>query len=257
MSLISMAVYSTNENKKDECLAKTLKSLDATVDFTKHRLMLSVNGATEVTKRIIYNHRDIIEKTFWNDENLGTAKAINKIWKERKEGEHVIKMDDDIVIHNKGWVDLLDEIVTIDPTIGQAGLKRKDCIETPWNENEYYRSELMMLPHTPGHRWVIVEKAHHVMGSCVLHSSKLLDAVGYLYQPDKYGWDDVLMSARSIGAGFKNVFLSHIDIDHIDGGQTPFQGWKERIAGKDLHLINELIHKYKDLKQDLYYDNIL
>lgn len=253
-ALVSMVVYSTEENKKDECLAKTLKSLDSTVDFKKHRLMLSVNGATEVTKRIIHNNRDIISHVFWNDENLGTARAINKIWQERKEGEHVVKMDDDVVIHQSGWLDLLEEIVTIDPTIGQAGLKRKDCIESTTHPDPYYRSELIQLPHTPGHKWITVEKVHHVMGTCVLHSSALIDKVGYLFQPSKYGWDDVLMSARSIGAGFSNVFASHIDIDHIDEGQTPFQGWKEKVALEHLHEINGLIHKYKVEKKDIYYN---
>ena len=132
-----MAVYSTEENKKDECLAKTLKSLDETVNFKRHRLMLSVNGATEVTKRIIHNNRDIIEKVFWNDENLGTAEAINKIIKERKPGEHIVKEDDDIVIHQAGWLDILEDIVNNDPLIGQAGLKRKDCIENPSHSDPY------------------------------------------------------------------------------------------------------------------------
>lgn len=253
MALISIACYSTHENKKDECLAKTLKSLDSTVDFKKHRLMLSVNGATEVTKRIIHNNRDIISHVFWNDENLGTARAINKIWQERKEGEHVVKMDDDVVIHQSGWLDLLEEIVTIDPTIGQVGLKRKDCIESTTHPDPYYRSELIQLPHTPGHKWITVEKVHHVMGTCVLHSSALIDKVNALYQPDLYGFDDVLMSKRSLVAGFKNVFASHIDIDHIDDGQTPYQGWKERVALRKMDEINQLMRDYESGKVSVFY----
>ena len=253
-ALISIAVFSTDENKKDECLAKTLKSLDETVNFKRHRLMLSVNGATEVTKRIIHNNRDIIEKVFWNETNLGTAEAINLIWKERKDGEHCIKEDDDIVIHQAGWLDILEDIVNNDPSIGQAGLKRKDCIENPSHPDPYYRSELKMLNHIPGHKWLIVEQCSHVMGSCVLHSSALLDKVGYLYQPKKYGWDDVLMSARSIGSGFKNVFYPHIEIDHIDDGSTPYQGWKERVAMEDLNLISGLINDYKSGAKSCYYN---
>ena len=253
MSLISMAVFSTDENKKDECLAKTLKSLDETVNFKRHRLMLSVNGATEVTKRIIHNNRDIIEKVFWNETNLGTAEAINLIWKERKPGEHAIKCDDDYVVHSSGWADEMEEAISVNPLIGQVGLKRKDCIETPYHNDPYFRSELIQLQHIPGHNWIIIEKAHHVMGTCVMHSSALLDKVGFLRQPHLYGYDDVLMSARSRGAGFINCFLSHIKIDHIDDGQTPYQTWKERHAGQYAPMIGDLMNKY--IKgDDIYYN---
>lgn len=255
MALISMAVFSTEENKKDECLAKTLKSLDETVNFKRHRLMLSVNGATEVTKRIIHNNRDIIEKVFWNETNLGTAEAINLIWKERKQGEHTIKCDDDYVVHSSGWVDEMEDVLSRDPSIGQVGLKRKDCIENPKHENPYFRSEIQMLPQIPGQRWIIVEKCSHVMGTCVMHSSALLDKVGYLFQPEtKYGFDDVLMSKRSIVAGFKNVFIPHINIDHIDEGKTPYQKWKEDTAMKKMELINKIMGEYVSGQKDVYYN---
>ena len=53
MALIAMAVYSTPENGKDEYLDKNFASLTRTVDFTKHRLILSVNAATEYTWQLI------------------------------------------------------------------------------------------------------------------------------------------------------------------------------------------------------------
>lgn len=248
-----MAVYSTDENKKDECLAKTLKSLDQTVNFKKHRLMLSVNGSTEITKRIIHNNRDIIEQVIWNDENLGTAEAINKLFRLRKPGEHAVKMDDDVVIHQDGWLDILEEIVNRDPTIGQAGLKRKDCIENDKHPDPYYRSTLISLPQIPGQRWLMVEQCSHVMGTCVLHSSYLLDKLISLWQPSCYGFDDVLMSKRSLVAGFKNVFYPHIEIDHIDDGKTPYQGWKERTALAKMEEINRLMRGYEDGSVSIVY----
>lgn len=254
--LIGMAVFSSEENKKDECLERTLESLSKTVDFNVHKLMLSVNGFTERTKNIIerYENLGVIDLTIWNPENLGTAEAINKVWSKRMPNQSCLKIDDDIVIKQEGWLDILVEVLERDPSIGQAGLKRKDCIENPSHPDPYYRSELRMLNHIPGHKWLLVEQCSHVMGSCVLHSSALLDKVGYLYQPKKYGWDDVLMSARSIGSGFKNVFYPHIEIDHIDEGSTPYQGWKERVAFEDIGLINELITGYKNGNKNCYYN---
>ena len=96
MALISMCVYSTPENKKDDCLLQTLLSLTETVDFSKHRLILSVNCYTETTLQILNQFKPILHKVIFNDTNLGTAEGINKAWAFREKGEHLLKMDDDI-----------------------------------------------------------------------------------------------------------------------------------------------------------------
>jgi len=260
--MICMAVYSTEENKKDEYLSRTLESLERTVDFTKHRLILSVNAYTPVTQLIFRNYRDIISEIIWNDINLGTAEAINLGWKTRKQGEHAIKMDDDVVIHQSGWVDLMEEICNVDKFIGQVGLKRKDLIENPNHENEFYRSTLYMQ--RLQWREVQLEKCHHIMGTCVMHSNNLLNELGYMWQPKLYGFDDSLMSLRSELAGFKNVFIPEIDIEHIDEGQTPFQTWKHGEAdiylkqdetGKSIYYT--ICQEYKTGIRDIYYNPFL
>lgn len=259
MALIAMAVYCTEENQKDELLDKTLRSLCQTADLKKHRLVLSINSKTKYTKAFIewilafngaLNNVQIIH----NDTNIGTAEAINKAWKLRKEGENCIKMDDDVLIHNANWIEQMEEAIARAPQIGIIGLKRKDCIESVEHEDEYFRSKLWQLPHVGGQRWVTVEEVHHVMGTCQMYSSALLDKIGYLYQPKLYGWDDVLASARSRAAGFKNVFLPHIEIDHIDEGKTPYQAWKEKHAGEDFPLIHKLMDGYKNGTESIYYN---
>jgi GT2 family glycosyltransferase len=248
MALIAMSVYSTVENKKDECLERTLESLDRTVDFSRHRLIISVNGFTNRTLDLINGYETII-----NDGNIGTAKAINKVWVQKQPGEHVIKMDDDVVIHSEGWVDEMEEAIRRDPFMGQVGLKRKDCWENPKHHNPDYKSELVMLPHVPGERWIVVEKVKHVIGTCVMHSSALIDRVGYLYQPGLYSYDDVIMSHRSQIAGFYNCFLSHINIDHIDEGATPYQSWKEKYAGEYTQEVIQLVRDMWDNKKSTYF----
>ena len=254
MALISMAVFSTAENKKDDCLRKTLQSLSITVDFTKHRLILSVNGYTDETTKILKGYQDIISEILWNGRNMGTAEAINRAWKLRASGENCIKMDDDLVIHQAGWVELMEESIRREPSIGIIGLKRKDCIEKVDHPDEYFCSSLIQLPQIPGEKWIIVEEVHHVMGTCQMYSSALLDKIGYLWQPKLYGWDDVLASARSRAVGFKNVFLPHIEIDHIDKGDTPYQKWKEGHAGTTIDQINRLMDGYKNGTEPTYYN---
>lgn len=254
-----MAVYSTKENGKDKYLSETLFSLLNTVpDLHKKssvRLFLSVNGYTAKTKDIIEDFSDIITGVIYNDKNLGTAEAINKIWHTfRLPGENAIKMDDDVYIYTPNWVDILESAVARDPHIGIIGLKRNDCTEHPYNPNPQFKSELMMLPHKPGERHITVEKVQHLMGTCQLYSSALLDKIGYLYQPGLYGFDDSLASVRSTLSGFINAFACNVYIDHIDPGTTPYQKWKEQSASKDWVKFHAVIDEYKKFPNKIYYN---
>lgn len=251
-----MAVHDTEENGRSEFTRMTLDSLMITVDWNKNRLIVINNNSYGITKELIsdrvrYNNSGNLITL---PENIGTARAINIGIKQRKPGEHVIKIDNDVVIDREGWVEQLEEAVAREPKIGQIGLKRKDCWETTWHENPGNRSELIMLPHEPGQRWILVERVKHVIGTCVLHSSALLDKVGYLYQPGLYGYDDTLMSARANVAGFMTCFLSHIEIDHIDPGGTEYIDWKHREALAHQAGVHQLMQDYISGAKSIYYD---
>lgn len=254
MSLIAMVVYSTEENGKDKYLIQTLESLKNTVDFNRHRLMLSVNGKTDKTEDIILQYFGYIDDVIYNDDNLGTAEALNKVIVLRNAGEHVIKIDDDVVIHQSGWADLMEECVSVDPTIGVIGLKRKDLIQSPWHPDPQYRSELVLLPHTPGHKWITIERTPDVIGTCTLFNSLLLDKIGYSRQPGKYGFEDNLMCHRSHLAGFYNCFLNHIDIDHIDEGAPTYQEWKAKHSSELFPEYHRLVHAMIKGEEPIYYN---
>lgn len=257
-----MAVYDTAENKRTKYTIQTLNRLFYTVDFNKHRLFIIDNNSCEQTKTFLQNYKkefnqlgkDFEVHLITTDENVGTAEAINLAWKNRKPGEHCIKIDNDVLINDTTWVDKMEEVIRLDSNIGQVGLKRKDCWENPDHTDPHYRSELRLLPHQSGEKWIIVEKANHIMGTCIMHSSTLLDKVGYLYQPGLYGFDDSLMSYRSSKAGFYNCFLPQIDIDHIDDGQTEYQPWKEQHANSHWKGYNEAIEKYNTDPTSIYYN---
>jgi GT2 family glycosyltransferase len=238
---------------------KTLSSLSASVDFTKHRLVIVDNGSWIKTTEIyekwieIFNERwgytntgkspeNPALKIIFIGENIGTARAINKAWELREPGEHCVKMDNDVVIHQEGWLDLLEEIVQRDSSYGILGLKRKDCIETPWHKDDWYRSKLKMTPHVSGQRWILVDEVHHVMGTCQMYSSLCLDKIGYLYQMGGlYGFDDALASIRAQVAGFRTAHVPHIEIDHIDPGGDSYQQWKTKYSGERM----DVFHNYK------------
>lgn len=252
MVLIAMCVYSTHENKKDICLEKTLVSLKKTVKLNDHRLFLSINGKTDKTLQVISDNLNGINYTIIeNESNLGTAKGINKCWKHRNNGEHCLKMDDDVVIHQEGWLDILVEALARDKKIGQIGLKRKDLLQTPGGQ---WPSTIQRLSHKPGERWIDVEFTDDIMGTCVLHSSDLIDATGGLFQGDGnlYGYDDTLKSVVSKLAGFKNCFYPYVDIDHVDNDYTNYTEWKHKIASKFQDQFNTLKNEYKSKKRSLY-----
>jgi len=256
MALISMAVHDTEENGRSEFTEKTLFSL-SNVNWRNNRLFIIDNNSCEKTKKLIKSFECTFNylKVITLPKNIGTAEALNLAWEHRKPGEHCIKIDNDVVINHKGWVEEMERVVSYDPGIGQVGLKRKDCIESPFRDiNDWYHSELKMLAHEPGHPWIVVEEVNHVMGTCVLHSSALLDKVGYLKQPGLYGVDDCFMSLRSQLAGFLNVFLPHIDIDHIDPGGTAYQQWKQDSAGRDMEEYNRDVQRYKSGELSVYYN---
>jgi GT2 family glycosyltransferase len=256
MTLIAMAVWDTEENNRSWMTEKTINSIIETVDFKKHRLFVIDNASCKKTKDILYYAKQVKAlniTVITNEENIGTAEAINLAWKQRNPGEGCIKMDNDVVIYSQGWLEEMENVVRLDPRFGQVALKRKDIWENPYHENPFYRSELAML-HPPGGRWTVVEIVNHCIGTCVYHSSALLDKVGYLKQPLTYGLDDSLMSARSRIAGFLNAFLPHIEIDHIDTGGGPYQDIKVKVAGESWEEYKRLLNGYKDGSIPIYYN---
>ena len=100
MAVISMAVFDTDENGRTDYTARTLKSILDTVNLDRHRVVIVDNASCTDTKRILdlfsgYHGFTVITLP----ENVGTAKAVNKAWQLRKDGENCIKMDNDVVIH--------------------------------------------------------------------------------------------------------------------------------------------------------------
>ena len=247
-----MAVYATHENQKTNLARRTFESLIATVDLRRHRVIVVDNGSCPQAQAMFQDFKKFF-KFIHTGENLGTAGAVNIAWSERQPGECVVKMDDDVEIHDAGWCDRLEDAIRRDPEIGIVGLKRKDLMECPWRSDQF-KSTLRMLPHEPGQDWIVVEDVQHVMGTCQMYSPALLDKIGYLYQPRLYGFDDSLAAVRCRVAGFKNCFLPHIRIDHIDPGDTPFQTWKHTESGKDMGEYNRLKSEYETGKRDIYHN---
>jgi len=255
--LISMAVYDTEENGRTAQTRMTLRSLASTVDWQKHRLIVSDNGSCDATRELYKEAQDWIPYflVISNGENLGTARAINRAWSYKKEGEHLLKMDNDVVINHINWADEMELVFDRDRTIGICGLKRKDLEERPDHDIETYKSQLKMLQHKAGERWIVVEEVKHVMGTCQAYSSGCFDEIGYMYQGDwHYGFDDALASLRARIAGLSVVFLPWVDIDHVDPGNNQYTLDKTRAAGEVMERYSKIVNEYRCGLRSVYFD---
>lgn len=253
MSLIVVAVYDTEENGRMEYTMRTLKCLAFTVDWNIHRLIIVDNNSFLRTKEAIRNYKFSEWTVITNTENIGTARAVNKGIKLRNPGEHVIKIDNDVVINQSGWVEEMEAVIERESSIGIVGLKRKDLAEWPL-ETGWAHSELLALPHKAGQPWVVVEQVNHVMGTCQMISSMLLDKTGGFFQTGIYGLDDSDMSYRSSLLGFKNVFIPHINIDHIDAGGDAYSLKKHRLAAEEMGKYGEICEEYRNGVRSLFVD---
>lgn len=255
--LIAMAVHDTVENERTWMTEEALFSLAKTVDWTRHRLIVSDNGSCQTTLDNYDDFSVIFPRdafaVLYNHENLGTARAINLAWRRRQAGEHAVKMDNDVVIHQPGWADWMEDVFDRDPLIGICGLKRNDLLESPNAEGDY-RSTLRMLPHEKGQRWLVIEEVTGVIGTCVGFSSSLLGKIGYLTQPGVYGFDDSLASIRARIAGFKRVFLCGFEIDHLDPGGDDYCQWKIEQANEHLAAFNTEVLLLATGAKSVYYD---
>ncbi len=272
MALISLACYDTVANNRTRFTRETLNSLLKTVDFHKHRIVIIDNGSCEETQNVLINFAQECEAQGKREngscvqiislpENIGTARAINKAWQLREPNESCVKMDNDVVIHESGWLDIMEkcvekgiEIKGKRVEIGIIGLKRKDLMEYPNNPDPLWRSELHMIPHERGENWVVVESVGHVIGTCQLYSSALLDKIGYLYQPGIYGFDDVLAAYRASAVGFCSVFIPHIEIDHIDPGGDAYTDEKRAYVQQYVREIHIRGKEYVDGERPVWED---
>jgi len=235
MAAIAVCVHSTEANDRLKYTKESLMSLVDTVDFNKHKIFIINNRSSdECADFLSWYARKGYASRYWNlKENIGTARGINLAIKERLPGEVVIKCDDDVLFHQSGWVEELEQGIAERTEIGILGLKRDDVYGEFTEDGKYLVCD-------------------DIMGTCTAFNPTLLDKVGFILQPSVYGFDDVIMSARSIAAGFKNAFLPHIKITHLDDGKNPYCDWKKREAALYLNEVSSLINLYKTGKLNPY-----
>jgi GT2 family glycosyltransferase len=253
MALIAVTTYITEENGRLPLAERALRSLSQTVDTKQHRVVISDNASFGPGRDLVSFFSLLMDaQVIWSPENVGTARAVNKVIKMRASSEIVIKVDSDMVFHQPGWADDIEIAMSKDTSIGIMGPKLKVLEDNPVHSNSFYRTTLRLLVHRPGEKWYVAEYAQHIPGACSAMSPALLDKIGYMWQPGLYGWDDVLTNTRARFAGFKCAFLHGIDVDHIDPGSSDYSEWKRKYAGAMQGEVGQVIEQYKRKQRSLY-----
>ncbi len=247
MALIAICVHSTDDNGRLKYTKECLNSLAETVNLDEHPVYIINNNSSQETYEFLMEYKDKFDITLFNlKENIGTARGINMALALREPKQVCVKLDDDTFInHQDGWVEELEDALQERPDIGILGLKRDDVWQRPTHEDVAYRT------HMEGK----FEICPDIIGTCTAFSPALLDKIGFSMQPSPYyGGEDVLMSVRSIAAGFKNAFLPHIKITHLDDGLNPYCDWKRKEAGKYIGELSILCDKIRSGQMSYFYD---
>lgn len=232
-----MCVYCTEENGKLKYLKECLESLASTISG-KHRVILINNSKFEEAKDFlnqfcVYGMPDW--KLIHSIENIGTARGINLALELRLPDEVCCKCDDDITWDETGWADKLEDTIKANPQLGILGLRRDDVYGKFTEDGDLIYCD-------------------DIMGTCTALSPALLDKVGrYVQISDRYGFDDSILAARSLAAGFKNAFLKGVRINHLDEGGTDYTEWKKQEASYYLQEAGTLIDMIRKGKVSYYY----
>lgn len=260
MALIGIAIHSTEENGRIKWSEETLYHVLNTVDFKKHRLGIIDNASSERMKAIIDQFAIDFENSYHETDliiinqptNVGTAAAHRSLMAHLKEGEGYNKLDDDVEFKSMGWIDLMEEVIRRDPSIGILGLKRKDLEQSPTSTVEHYRSVIKELPRIKGMTWMYAEYTDDIIGTCTLYNPELIKKIGAPSQVSTYSFDDYDYCQRSLLAGFKNAFLPYIEIEHLDDGSNNYTKWKQEEAGRVMEQTMQIIREYKSGQRSIY-----
>lgn len=269
MALVIVVTWDTHGNQRAPSTQRCLEALERTVDWSKHRLVVSDNGSTD--ERTVLLLREMSgslihpaaarAEVIWNRTNLGTASAINQALRRRVSGEPVAVLDNDAVIYDRDWLELCLEVMRRKPKIGLVGLKRIDLAQRPdLPDGSPWKTALEYLaPKAPGDAglgWhLIVEHSRDVMGTVHVLSASALDRIGYWYQQGPYGYDDVLLCRRLAKAGFQLVFLPQVRLEHFD--HTPpeaYTEWKRKRAAEAEPWFREEVRLIETGEKPVYYN---
>ena len=181
---------------KPELTKNCLESIRAKTT-TPYRLILVDNGSSGDIKGFLEDFKRSDDNVILvrNEENLGWVKAVNQGIK-LSSAPYVCVMNNDTVVHTKGWLSQLIAVAAIEPDIGLVNprfeVKIKQRSDKPYIEVDFCR------------------------GYCILIKRAVLEKIGGLDEGYGLGYyDDDDFSVRALRARFKCVRANDVYVEHM------------------------------------------
>lgn len=210
-------------------LKNTIESLlNSLIDREAVEIIIVDNGSKDESPEYIRNLQDqrIIDRAVLFKENQGISKGYNSGFAlSDPRSEYLIKLDCDVLIHHRGWLEEMDTIFKEDDSIGLLMLFQenhptmKECKRTSLN----------------GRTFISLEEI--IVGSaCFTIPRKIINEIGYFYEDHDYllFYDDIDYFIRIEMLQKKGFYL----LSHTSSYQE--------------HLDETTYHKYDKDKDPLY-----
>jgi GT2 family glycosyltransferase len=173
----------------------------------------STDGSKEWVERFIFPHFPD-HRMIRNEENLGTIKGLNQIWKESK-GDVVATVHNDLIIYDKGWDNRVKDLFERHPKCGLAGFFGAEGMGGDGGRISCHCNFLEAELHATrdsGEKRVLMFD-----GISLIWRKEMMDQVGGFDQG--YIWHhryDLDISLTSHYAGWENWFLG-VAVHHMNG----------------------------------------
>lgn len=179
----------------------TLDTLEASI--TKDgpiKLVIIDNGSGPEMEDYLRSRPWKLDDVYVNclGQNVGCPKALNIALEHREQGQHVVKIDNDVETLTHGWVEKTADLIESYKEQGmQLGLI------SAMYENIFRGRGAVKAPSHNGHG---VYSFSHAIGHALWHTGEFMDAVGHfdvLADDHLYGFEDNIMSvkAQALGIG--------------------------------------------------------
>ena len=233
--LINITVVTWNR------LRLTRLSLESLLAHTRENVIVHVvdNGSTDGTadwlRECASRHSKV--RLFLLPTNMGVAVAANLGWAAAPAADYYLKLDNDMIILQPDWLDMLFSLAERNPEIGMLGYQVYDR----------YKTERITLP---GGDTFITSDC--VGGACVLSPRRIHEQFGFWNEDyGRYGFEDLEYGVRLHQGGWR---IGYVDapgrVEHAGYAEGAVDAAAERsknsfvareTTGKKLYVLNRFL----------------
>jgi len=185
---------------KSHFLERTLSNLAVTADPALYRHIVVDNGSTDDTRRVCA--RFGVERAH-NLDNVGIAQALNQCVPMLEPGQCFMKLDDDLIFFDAGWMRAMLRVLAGEPSVGGVAVPRLGR-----------EADQLCGPVVASTGPWVVDSGESWWTNAALYRYEAMRDLGSFYQPGLYGYEDVLTGVRLRALGWRTVYLASYRVRH-------------------------------------------